>query len=465
MKKKKKNFFLLLILIPITFAILINSSSYFQFSFTNIFILAQEEKLDITGEALYVGNTKSNSISVIDLGTNTIVKNITIGYSPHDIKISDDQQIVYTTDMDIGTLSIVNATTNTLMNQITTGGGTANSIAIFNGTLYVGDVYGGKVLVIKDNAIKEEIKVGYGPEYMEIRPDGKVLYVANPLSSISVVDLADNKVIKDIDSGITPHGLSFTKDGSRLFIVNIHNNTLSVIDAQKHEVINTIPVGKNPEYVELSPHGRVAYVANLGSDTVSKIDLTTLHVMAEIPVGKGPHEIAFSADGDLVYVSNMKGNNVSIVNTSTDKVVATIPVGGIEPHQIVIKKPYVKIISDEDNYTTGIPVYVDVANDPEEQSRGLMFRKSMEWNNGMLFVFEDVKYLSFWMKNTYIPLDMIFVDKDLRIVDIKEDVQPCPLQEDICPSYPSKQPAKYVLEVNAGFIQQNGIRVGDILNL
>ena len=465
--KKKKNFFLLLILIPITFSILINSSSHFQSSFTNIFVLAQEEKLDITGEALYVGNTKSNSISVIDLGTNTIVKNITIGYSPHDIIISDDQQIVYTTtDMDLGTVSIVNATTNTLMNQITTGGvGTVNSVAIFNGTLYVGDVYGRKVLVIKDNAIKEEIKVGYGPEYMEIRPDGKVLYVANPLSSISVVDLAANKVIKDIDSEITPHGLSFTKDGSRLFIVNIYNNTLSVIDAQKHELINTIPVGKNPEYVKLSPHETIAYVANLGSDTVSKIDLTTFQVMAEIPVGKGPHEIAFSADGDLVYVSNMKSNNVSIINTSTDKVVATIPVGKIEPHQIVIKKPYVKILSDEDNYTTGIPVYVDVANDPEEQSRGLMFRKSMEWNNGMLFVFEDVKYLSFWMKNTYIPLDMIFVDKDLRIVDIKEDVQPCPLQEDICASYPSKQPAKYVLEVNAGFVQQNGIRVGDILYL
>ena len=466
MKNKEELFFLLLTLILITFAILINPSSYFQFSSTKIFVLAQEEKLDIAGEALYVGSAKSNSISVIDLLTNTVAKNITVGNSPHDIKISDDQQIVYTTDMDLGTVSIVNATTNTLMNQITTGGGggTVHGIAIFNGTLYVGDVYGGKVLVIKDNAIKEEIKVGYGPEYVEIRPDGKVLYVANPSSSISVVDLADNKVIKDIDSGITPHGLSFTKDGSRLFIVNIHNNTLSVINAQKHEVTNTIPVGKNPEYVELSPHETIAYVANLGSDTVSKIDLTTLQVMAETPVGKGPHEIAFSADGDLVYVSNMKGNNVSIINTSTDKVVATIPVGGIEPHQIVIKKPYVKIISDEANYTIGIPVYVDVANDPEEQSKGLMFRKNMEWNNGMLFVYEDVKYLSFWMKNTYIPLDMIFADKDLRIVDIKQDVQPC-LQEDICPSYPSKQPAKYVLEVNAGFVQQNGIRVGDVLYL
>jgi YVTN family beta-propeller protein len=463
LKKNKKNFSLLLILIPITFAILINSSSHFQFSFTNIFVLAQEEKLDITGEALYLANTKFNSISVIDLGTNTIVKNITIGYSPQDIKISDDQQIVYTTDIDSGTVSIVNATTNTLMNQITTGEA-VHGIAIFNGTLYVGDVYGRKVLVIKDNAIKEEIKVGYDPEYIEIRPDGKVLYVANPLSSISVVDLADNTVIKDIDSGITPHGLSFTKDGSRLFIVDMHNSTLSVIDAQKHELINTISVGKNPEYVELSPHDTIAYVSNLGSDTVSKIDLTTLEIMAEVPVGKGPHEIAFSADGDLVYVSNMKGNNVSVINTSTDKIVATIPVGGIEAHQIVIKKPYVKIISDDDNYTTGIPVYVDVANDPEEQSKGLMFRKSMEWNNGMFFVNDDVKYLAFWMKNTYIPLDMIFVDKDLRIVDIKEDVQPC-LQEDICPSYPSKQPAKYVLEVNAGFVHQNGIRVGDTLYL
>ena len=90
----------------------------------------------------------------------------------------------------------------------------------------------------------------------------------------------------------------------------------------------------------------------------------------------------------------------------------------------------------------------------------------MEWNNGMLFAYEHDINLSFWMKNTYIPLDMIFIGKDLRIVDIKENVQPCPLQQDnSCPSYPSKQSAKYVLEVNAGFVQQNGIKVGDILDL
>ena len=471
---EKKNLLLLILFIistAFTIIIIINTlfssfSSYFQFSFAGTFVLAQEDNLNTTGEFLYVGNAKSNSVSVIDLATNQVVKNITVGKGTHDIKISDDQQIVYTTDIDSGTVSIVNTTSNMVMDQIDTGVA-VHGVAAFNDTVYVGDVYGGKVLVIKDNTIKDEIKVGSGPEYVEIRPpDGKVLYVANLWSPISVVDLAQDKrgVIKNIDSGVTPHGLSFTKDGSRLFIVNMHSNTLSVIDAQTHGIIKTIPVGKNPEYVKLSPDESFAYVTNLGEDTVSKVDLSTLEVIKDkIPVGKGPHGIAFSADGNLAFVSNMKGNDVSVINTSTDKVIDTIPAGGIEPHQIVMKKPSIKIITS-DNSTAGTLVYIDISNDPSEHNRGLMFRKNMEWNNGMLFVYEHDANLSFWMKNTYIPLDMIFIGKDLRIVDIKENVQPC-LQQDYCPSYPSKQPAKYVLEVNAGFVQQNKINLGDKLDL
>lgn len=205
-------------------------------------------------------------------------------------------------------------------------------------------------------------------------------------------------------------------------------------------------------------------VTNLGEDTVSKIDLDTLEQTTKIPVGDGPHGIAFSADGDLAYVSNMNGNDITVINTSTDKVVATIPAGGIEPHQIVIKKPFIKIVTSGEESKI-IPVYVDVADDPQERERGLMFRKNMEQNNGMLFIFGGSvdNNLSFWMKDTYIPLDIIFIDSDLRIVDIIEAVQPCLQQQETCPSYPSKQPAKYVLEVNAGFVRQNKINVGDKL--
>ena len=414
---------------------------------------------------LYVENAKSNSVSVIDLATNAVIKNITVGKSPHDIKISDDQQIVYTTDIDSGTVSIINATNNALVKQIDTGGRAVHGIAIFNDTLYVGDVYGGKVLVVKDDQIIEEIKVGSGPEYVEVSPDGRFLYVANLWSPISVVDLqSQNKtVIKEIDSGKTPHGLSFTDDGSRLFIVNMESDTLSVIDAAKHEIIKTIPVGDKPEYVALTPDERFAFVTNLGADAVSVVDANNLEVVKEIQgVGDGPHGIAFSADGDLAYISNMKSSDISVIDVASGQVIGTFPSGGVEPHQNVAKKPAVSIISAEN--ATAKDVYVDIADDSEERSRGLMFKKSLEWNNGMLFVFDDEKVRSFWMKNTLVPLDMIFVDSNFTIVDIERNAQPC-IEDDSCQTYVSDRPAKFVLEVNAGFVEKNGINIGDRLSL
>jgi YVTN family beta-propeller protein len=477
MLSKENSLFTLLLPLLILFMTL-EVSMYFnsQPQFPSILPSAIAQENDTSqvmaqkGEVLYVGNANSSNISVVDLAANKVIKNITVGSGTHDIKISDDQQTVYTTDIDSGTVSIVNATSNTLLNQIQTDMA-VHGVAVFNNTYYIGDVYGGKVLVIKDNVIKNEIKVGSGPEYVEVRPpDGRVLYVANLWSPISVVDLVENRVIKEIDSGITPHGLSFTKDGSKLYIANMYSNTVSVIDAQKHEIIETIPVGNKPEYVKLSPDESFAYVTNLGENTISKIDLRTHEVMTEIVVGNGPHGIAFSADGDLAYISNMKGNDITVINTSSDKVVAIIPAGGIEPHQIVAKKPVVRIISAQggnDSSTissTAFPVYIDVADDPHEQERGLMFRKSLESNNGMFFVYEDLENRTFWMKNTLIPLDMIFIDNNLRIVDIKENVQPC-LQENPCPSYPSIRPAKYVLEVNGGFVRENGVKIGDTLEL
>jgi uncharacterized membrane protein (UPF0127 family) len=79
----------------------------------------------------------------------------------------------------------------------------------------------------------------------------------------------------------------------------------------------------------------------------------------------------------------------------------------------------------------------------------------------MLFAFSDEEPRTFWMKNTLIPLDMMFVDSSSRIVDIKENVPPC--EQDECPTYPSQEPAQYVLEVNAGFVQDKGVKIGDQL--
>ncbi len=99
---------------------------------------------------------------------------------------------------------------------------------------------------------------------------------------------------------------------------------------------------------------------------------------------------------------------------------------------------------------------VEIADTPDKRSQGLMFRKSMAEDAGMLFTFERDQVASFWMKNTEIPLDMLFIARDGRIADMHRNAQPHSLR-----SIRSKMPVFAVLEINAGLTSRLGIRVGD----
>lgn len=91
--------------------------------------------------------------------------------------------------------------------------------------------------------------------------------------------------------------------------------------------------------------------------------------------------------------------------------------------------------------------------------RGLQFRGSLDSYSGMLFIFPQSRRHSFWMKDTLIPLDMIWMDHGRKIVHIEHDVPPC--REDPCPVYTPPQEALYVLEVNAGTAGALGLQLGD----
>jgi len=103
----------------------------------------------------------------------------------------------------------------------------------------------------------------------------------------------------------------------------------------------------------------------------------------------------------------------------------------------------------------GKPLWVKVARSEEEQARGLMFRQRLDWNEGMLFVYDREKILSFWMKNTPLPLAIAFLDRRGKIIDI-QDLEPFSLRV-----HYSAFPAQYALEVNRGWFKKNGIQVGD----
>jgi len=101
---------------------------------------------------------------------------------------------------------------------------------------------------------------------------------------------------------------------------------------------------------------------------------------------------------------------------------------------------------------------VEIAQTPEELSVGLMYRENLDKDKGMLFIFEEERKQAFWMKNTLIPLDIIWINKEMNVVFI-ENAVPC-TQEDECFQYVPSYDAIYVLEINFEEALKNNISIG-----
>jgi uncharacterized membrane protein (UPF0127 family) len=106
---------------------------------------------------------------------------------------------------------------------------------------------------------------------------------------------------------------------------------------------------------------------------------------------------------------------------------------------------------------------VEVAKTAHERAQGLMFRRELPSDQGMLFV-QPPGPAVFWMKNTYIPLDLLYFDTEGRLTQIVTGAPPCKTPS--CPIYPSETAAiRYILEINAGEAARRGVRIGDRLQL
>ncbi len=105
--------------------------------------------------------------------------------------------------------------------------------------------------------------------------------------------------------------------------------------------------------------------------------------------------------------------------------------------------------------STAPPIHSEVVHTPGSRELGLMYRKQLADDQGMLFVFPVEKRLSFWMKNTYLPLDIIFIDRNLKVVSISANA--IPMTET---PRESTGPAQYVLEVKAGLADRWGLKPG-----
>lgn len=137
---------------------------------------------------------------------------------------------------------------------------------------------------------------------------------------------------------------------------------------------------------------------------------------------------------------------------------------------LLLSATSLRAIADLEPFTQGtvtfsknLSIGVEIADTEQQRQHGLMQRISLESGRGMLFVFDHAARQGVWMKDTLIALDVLFLSEQGQITEILKDLQPCP--GDPCPIYVSKSAAKYMLELQAGFIDTHHVEPGQTLQL
>ncbi|MGE0683838.1 MAG: hypothetical protein AB7P69_23420, partial [Candidatus Binatia bacterium] len=311
----------------------------------NCFLPCTFEIKDCQGSpTVYVTNTKSNSVSVIDPITNKVTTTVKVGEEPRGIAASPDGSTVYVTNFLSDTLSIIDRATNTVTDTIPVGDGPVGvAVAPDGNHVYIvnGEDDTVSVIAAASKTLVTTIKVGEEPHEIALTPDGEQAYVTNYRnSSVSVLDLKPTPGFKStIFVGSGPNGVAVSPDGKKVYVVNfgfeddINPGTVSAIDVATGEVTGTVTVEFRPVKIAVSPDSKTAFVSNSISESVSVIDLDTLTVSRSIPAFSSgltnPDGVALLG-GQRLYVAlfgNEFSNKVQVFSATTPTLFAEIEVG------------------------------------------------------------------------------------------------------------------------------------------
>lgn len=274
------------------------------------------------GSRAYVTNFVSNTVSVIDTATDTVIATVPVGQRPVGVAVSPDGARVYAASGVTNRISVIDAASNTVGSTITTPSSLAGYV-VFHPVAGRGRAYTlgpDRVLVIDtvSNTVVGAIAIGDFVTNLAISPDGSRLYVTKMFNDlVSVIDTTTDAVVSGIGVGRLPDDLVVSGDGTRIYV---GSDTVDVIDAERLGPIAavTIPASSNgipdqPGGVAVTPDGVAIFATNPFSDSVSVIDPASNTIVALVPVGDAPGRIEVSPDGTRVYVLNTVGDTVTVL--------------------------------------------------------------------------------------------------------------------------------------------------------
>jgi YVTN family beta-propeller protein len=168
---------------------------------------------------------------------------------------------------------------------------------------------------------------------MAMSQDGRTVYVTGDgSSSMSVIDTATDKVVKTVEVGKSPNGISLTPDGKQLLVTVYGEDRIDFLDAATQAITGTVAVPK-PHTVSVAPDGKLAYVTSQepGHFALIVVDLAARKVARTVPLEKTPRDAEFGYDGKAFYFTEAGVSAIEVIDPATDKIVAEIPTG-VSPH-------------------------------------------------------------------------------------------------------------------------------------
>ncbi len=249
-------------------------------------ISVRKQGIEIKKILVYVANSGSDAVTIIDRQRDIVVGTVAVGKAPKGIVANAEGTKIYVANSRSNSISVIDTTAMRV-------------------TKTIGNF-------------------GYSPSELALSGDGRKLYATNPDSdNISIIDTVSTMVTQRVSVGRHPVDIVFDEDRDKLYVANRGENTISVINANTAKVENTVTVDLRPS--GLAVQDNKLYVANYGSNTVSVIKLGSYSVSKTIAVGRGPARVCAGLSG-WVYVTNANSNDVSLIYTPMDMVTQNVSV-------------------------------------------------------------------------------------------------------------------------------------------
>jgi YVTN family beta-propeller protein len=309
-----------------------------------------------SGEFLFLENTKSGDISVIDIPGHSVVSTIKLGTYLDDVVASSDGSVLYANrveglglpDATVGesgeVIAISTATEKILWRTPVHGWPHHLTLSNDDRLLFVPlyDTVWMEVIDTHKQAVANKFPIGHGGHGTRLSPDGQRLYVGSMfLDMITVIDLKTYRPVKRLPFQDAVRPFCFTKDEKTLFVQLSRLHGFQVVDLETDKIARQVtlpPLAPNVELpkfyphtynhgLELSPDEKRLFAAGSVANYVCVYAVPDLELLANIPVGEDPNWIVFSKDGQYAYVSNRKSDDLSVISVTDLKEVKRIPVG------------------------------------------------------------------------------------------------------------------------------------------